>query len=557
MTTSYTYLTLRNNTVTQTTHTRHTLDSMSQQQDWKPIPFDSVSRNVESNSNVKKPAKQDSMLVSPITRTAQSGMVNNNVDNNGVTVKRHTSVSFNLPTQNPSQLYHRHSISSKMGVPKQEYIQALAASMLNSDDLKQKGLLDGKTKADPNNKTGSIQIKKKNRSDTQKKDADSLQNKEVSKNDNPDDKKDTAVDDNAAGTDDNCEVHMPGDFVYINPDTSTTTVVTEEKKDKPTKSPRGSVSSATSNKIVFHKDEYTPINITQIDSEEDDSKFHILIGATGSVATIKIPLIIDRLFKIYSHDTISIQLILTKAAEHFLDGLKIHRDVRIWREDDLRSRLWDLNNNFIDTRTCNIKNQMKDDIEPLLFHELSRWADIFLIAPLSANSLAKLANGICNNLLTSVVRDWNTKKTPIVVAPAMNTFMYINPMTKKHLLMLKEDFPTLEILKPVEKVLICGDIGMGGMREWNDIVENIRLKIKDIKRQRHENETDNEDEELEMIGKDLAEEDDDDDDDEDDDDEDESRIEDDDEDDEDDDDETEDYTEDYTEDDEDNKNDVA
>jgi phosphopantothenoylcysteine decarboxylase len=69
--------------------------------------------------------------------------------------------------------------------------------------------------------------------------------------------------------------------------------------------------------------------------------------------------------------------------------------------------------------------------DPVLHIELRKWADCFLIAPLSANTLAKLANGLCDNLITLVCRCWNMKKndkgtlmTPILVCPAMNTMMW-------------------------------------------------------------------------------------------------------------------------------------
>ena len=62
--------------------------------------------------------------------------------------------------------------------------------------------------------------------------------------------------------------------------------------------------------------------------------------------------------------------------------------------------------------------------DPCVFLPLfpSRWADVLLIAPLSANTLAKLASGICDNLATSVVRAWDTDR-PIVLAPAMNRYV--------------------------------------------------------------------------------------------------------------------------------------
>ena len=61
---------------------------------------------------------------------------------------------------------------------------------------------------------------------------------------------------------------------------------------------------------------------------------------------------------------------------------------------------------------------------------LRRWADVFLVAPLSANTLAKLAGGMCDNLLTCVARAWDFRKA-LLVAPAMNTAMWDSPFTSK------------------------------------------------------------------------------------------------------------------------------
>ena len=58
------------------------------------------------------------------------------------------------------------------------------------------------------------------------------------------------------------------------------------------------------------------------------------MACTGSVATIKVPLIIDKLFQIFTTSKISIQLVLTKSSSHFLRGCKIHEDVKIWRDED-------------------------------------------------------------------------------------------------------------------------------------------------------------------------------------------------------------------------------
>ena len=96
------------------------------------------------------------------------------------------------------------------------------------------------------------------------------------------------------------------------------------------------------------------------------------------------------------------------------------------------------------------------------------WADIFVIAPLSANTLAKLSNGLCDNLLTCVARAW---KGNIFVAPAMNTGMYNHPITKKQLSILME-YGYL-IINPIEKMLACGEFGLGAMENPKMIVDFV------------------------------------------------------------------------------------
>ncbi len=133
--------------------------------------------------------------------------------------------------------------------------------------------------------------------------------------------------------------------------------------------------------------------------------------------------------------------------------------------------------------------------EPVLHIELRRWADLFLIAPLDANTLAKLANGLCDNALSCVWRAWDLKK-PVVLAPAMNTLMWQHPFTRRHLrgialdagaahipghfdeaaiiACINERSPTLRIVPPIEKQLACGDVGLGAMAEIETIVATVR-----------------------------------------------------------------------------------
>ncbi|XP_057377224.1 phosphopantothenoylcysteine decarboxylase-like [Daphnia carinata] len=171
----------------------------------------------------------------------------------------------------------------------------------------------------------------------------------------------------------------------------------------------------------------------------------VLIGCTGSVATIKVNELVDQL----KNNNFEVQTIATKSAQHFLKTDII--DCKVWNDEDE----W---------------NVWKDRGDPVLHIELRRWADIFIIAPLDANSLAKIAQGICDNLLTCTVRAWDLAK-PLLFCPAMNTHMWNHPLTAEHINKLKA-FGYIEI-PCISKTLICGDSGAGAMAEIKTIVDQV------------------------------------------------------------------------------------
>lgn len=102
------------------------------------------------------------------------------------------------------------------------------------------------------------------------------------------------------------------------------------------------------------------------------------------------------------------------------------------------------------------------------------WADVLLFAPLSANSLAKLALGLCDNIVTAAARAWplDQQDKPFVVAPAMNTKMWSHPATQAHIDTLERW--GVHVVAPVEKVLACGDLGVGAMASVSTVVEAVR-----------------------------------------------------------------------------------
>jgi len=219
----------------------------------------------------------------------------------------------------------------------------------------------------------------------------------------------------------------------------------------------------------------------------DDGKYHLLLAATGSVATIKIPNIVTALSE---RPKLSIRILLSKSAAEFLQDQSaeqppleqiakignvdaIYQDIDEWRKPWVRG-------------------------DSILHIELRKWADLMVIAPLSANSLAKVALGLSDDLVSSVVRAWDTSgmveaprndlrkasgdKKVIMVAPAMNTAMWAHPITASHMKVLTEDWSVeggrwIQMLRPIEKELACGDTGSGAMCDWRDIVAAIDVKL--------------------------------------------------------------------------------
>ncbi|XP_021285026.1 phosphopantothenoylcysteine decarboxylase-like [Herrania umbratica] len=177
-------------------------------------------------------------------------------------------------------------------------------------------------------------------------------------------------------------------------------------------------------------------------------KPRILLAASGSVAAIKF----GNLCHCFS-EWAEVKAVVTKASLHFIDRASIPRDVSVYTDEDEWSS-WKI---------------IGDNV---LHIELRRWADIMVIAPLSANTLGKIAGGLCDNLLTCIVRAWDYSK-PLFVAPSMNTFMWTNPFTEKHLMSIDE--LGISLIPPVTKRLACGDYGNGAMAEPSLIHSTIRL----------------------------------------------------------------------------------
>jgi phosphopantothenoylcysteine decarboxylase len=152
--------------------------------------------------------------------------------------------------------------------------------------------------------------------------------------------------------------------------------------------------------------------------------------AAGSVAVIKLPLIIS---SFATCSNLSIRVILTENAARFLAGqspeqptvasLALLANVdSVHQDEDEWSQPW-----------------VRDS--KILHIELRRWAHLLAVVPMSADLLAKITNGLCDSLLTNVIRAWDTDSASgkrILVAPSMNVCMWNHPVTAHQLSTLRD-----------------------------------------------------------------------------------------------------------------------
>ncbi|EGN98498.1 hypothetical protein SERLA73DRAFT_183545 [Serpula lacrymans var. lacrymans S7.3] len=186
---------------------------------------------------------------------------------------------------------------------------------------------------------------------------------------------------------------------------------------------------------------------------------HILLITTGSVASIKAPLIVSELLQ---YANVKVEVVsTTKSLSFFKAADVIEAGSRVWTDED----------------------EWSDDYkigDPILHIELRRWADLVLVAPCSANTLSKIAHGTCDNLVTSLLRAL-APTTPTYIFPAMNTLMYEHPLTAEHVRIIR-DIVRYKVVGPIGKGLACGDIGLGAMTEWRDIIRIAVDKLQLIRK---------------------------------------------------------------------------
>ncbi len=169
----------------------------------------------------------------------------------------------------------------------------------------------------------------------------------------------------------------------------------------------------------------------------------ILLGISAGIAAYKAPILV-RLLRAAGAD---VQVVMTPAATNFVTPTTL----QAVSGHPVRQQLWD------------------SAAEAAMGHiELARWADLVIIAPGTANTIARLAMGLADDLLSTLVL---ATTAPVYLAPAMNQQMYLHPASQRNLRTLGELGYTL--LGPADGEQACGEVGPGRMLEPHEIVQQI------------------------------------------------------------------------------------
>ena len=178
----------------------------------------------------------------------------------------------------------------------------------------------------------------------------------------------------------------------------------------------------------------------------------IVVGVTGGIAAYKACDVVSRLRKLGS----GVHGIMTQSACEFVAPLTLQT----------------LSNNFV------IRDMFQDPKTWEVEHiELAKAADLFLIVPATANFIGKIASGIADDMLTTTVMATRAK---CIIAPAMNTNMYSNPIVQDNIDKLRG--LGYGFIEPASGLLACGDTGKGKLADVDTIIESVEEYFEDINR---------------------------------------------------------------------------
>ncbi len=172
---------------------------------------------------------------------------------------------------------------------------------------------------------------------------------------------------------------------------------------------------------------------------------HILLGISGGIAAYKSA----ELVRLLRKQGLRVSVVMTEGAKEFITPLTL----ATLSGEPVYDSLWD-NRSGTDSNIAHIN--------------LSREADAMLIAPCTANVMAKIAHGISDDLLTNLVLARDPAKCPLAIAPAMNVQMWGNPATQRNLAQIRAD--GIHIFGPANGEQACGEIGDGRMIEPTEIL---------------------------------------------------------------------------------------
>lgn len=170
---------------------------------------------------------------------------------------------------------------------------------------------------------------------------------------------------------------------------------------------------------------------------------NILLAVTGGIAAYKTPDLVRKL----KAEGANVRVILTQSASHFVSSLSLQA----------------VSGNKVST------NLLDEDAELGMGHiELAKWADTILVAPTTANTIAKLSHGFADDLLGTVVL---ATSAPVLIAPAMNQQMWAAKITQQNCQRLTE--LGMSLLGPAAGEQACGDVGYGRMLEPEELVSEV------------------------------------------------------------------------------------